>query len=47
MEVGINEQVMTALPPSSIDAERSVLGAVLQDTGAATLAFETLMPADF
>ncbi len=36
-----------ALPPSSIDAERSVLGAVLQDSAAATLAFETLMPADF
>ena len=26
MENGINEQVMTVLPPSSIDAERSVLG---------------------
>lgn len=38
---------MQALPPSSLDAERSVIGAVLQDTGAATLAFETLMPDDF
>ena len=49
METGIslNEQVMTALPPSSIDAERSVIGAVLQDAGAATLAFETLQPVDF
>ena len=47
MESGFNEQVMSVLPPSSIDAERSVLGAVLQDTGAATLAFETLMPTDF
>lgn len=47
MESGIPEQLMTALPPSSIDAERSVLGAMLQDTGAATLAFETLMPVDF
>ena len=34
MESGFNEQVMSVLPPSSIDAERSVLGAVLQDTGA-------------
>jgi len=47
METGISEQVMTILPPSSLDAERSVLGAVLQDSGAATLAFETLMPEDF
>ena len=35
------------LPPSSLDAERSVLGAMLQDAAAATLAFESLMPADF
>ena len=47
MEAGFNEQIMAALPPSSIDAERSVLGAVLQDTGAATLAFETLKADDF
>lgn len=47
METGYNEQVVSVLPPSSIDAERSVLGAVLQDSGAATLAFETLLPADF
>lgn len=47
MESGISEQPITALPPSSIDAERSVLGAMMQDSGAATLAFETLMPADF
>ena len=47
MEQGISEQIMTVLPPSSLDAERSVLGAVLQDSGAATLAFETLMPEDF
>jgi len=39
--------LITAVPPNSIDAERSVIGAVLQDTGAATLAFETLMPEDF
>lgn len=42
-----NGEMITALPPSSIDAERSVIGAVLQDSGAATLAFETLAPEDF
>ncbi len=47
METGLAEQVMTVLPPSSIDAERSVLGAMLQDTGAATLAFENLTAGDF
>lgn len=35
------------LPPSSIDAERSVIGAMLQDNGAASLAFENLVPEDF
>ena len=40
-------ELSRALPPSSIDAERSVLGAVLQDISAATLAFETLQPDDF
>ena len=47
METGVSEQIAAALPPSSIDAERSVLGAMLQDSGAATLAFETLVPEDF
>lgn len=47
MEAGYSEPMMNVLPPSSLDAERSVLGAVLQDSGAATLAFETLMPSDF
>ena len=47
METGVPEQIASALPPSSIDAERSVLGAMLQDSGAATLAFETLVPEDF
>ena len=28
METGVSEQIASALPPSSIDAERSVLGAV-------------------
>lgn len=47
MEAGMNESIMAALPPSSLDAERSVLGAMMQDSGAANLAFETLMPEDF
>lgn len=47
MQDGLNEQPLAVLPPSSLDAERSVLGAVLQDSGAATLAFELLTPADF
>ena len=47
MESGLSSQLATALPPSSIDAERSVLGAMMQDSGAATLAFETLLPSDF
>lgn len=42
-----DDQLLAVLPPSSLDAERSVLGAVLQDAGAATLAFETLAAADF
>ena len=42
-----SQDYIPALPPSSADAERSVLGAVLQDSGAATLAFETLTPEDF
>ncbi len=48
MEISLNDQqILAALPPSSLDAERSVLGAVLQDSGAANLAFETLTPEDF
>lgn len=47
MQDGLNEQPLAVLPPSSLDAERSVLGAALQDSGAATLAFELLTPADF
>ena len=47
MEAGMNESIVAALPPSSLDAERSVLGAMMQDSGAANLAFETLMPEDF
>ena len=48
MEVSLNDQqILAALPPSSLDAERSVLGAVMQDSGAANLAFETLTPEDF
>ena len=29
MEAGMNEAIRSALPPSSIDAERSVLGAMM------------------
>ncbi len=47
MEAGMNEAIRSALPPSSIDAERSVLGAMMQDSGAASLAFENLAPEDF
>lgn len=42
-----SQQYAALVPPSSIDAERSVLGAVLQDSGAASLAMETLAPDDF
>jgi len=41
------QEYQRALPPSNIDAERSVLGAMLQDAAAATLAIETLQPGDF
>lgn len=41
------QELTRALPPSSLDAERSVLGAILQDDAAATLAFEALQPEDF
>ena len=41
------QDLMRITPPNSADAERSVLGAVLQDAGAATLAIETLQPDDF
>ena len=42
-----NQDLMRIAPPNSVDAERSVLGAVLQDAGVATLVFETLMPDDY
>ena len=42
-----DQELMRIAPPNSVDAERSVLGAVLQDAGVATLVFETLMPDDF
>ncbi len=41
------QELLRALPPNSLDAERSVLGAMLQDASSATLAFETLSPGDF
>jgi len=42
-----SREMTAVLPPSSIDAERSVIGAMLQDNGAASLAFENLVPEDF
>ena len=42
-----DQELMHIAPPNSVDAERSVLGAVLQDAGVATLVFESLMPDDF
>ena len=36
------QDYMRITPPNSADAERSVLGAAMQDVGAATLAVETL-----
>jgi len=41
------QEFQRALPPSNIDAERSVLGAMLQDAAAVILAFEALQPGDF
>jgi len=41
------QDLMRITPPNSTDAERSVLGAALQDIGAATLAVETLQADDF
>ncbi|MDD3214028.1 MAG: replicative DNA helicase [Eubacteriales bacterium] len=41
------QELMRIAPPNSVDAERSVLGAVLQDANVATLVFETLSPDDF
>ncbi|MBE5801409.1 MAG: replicative DNA helicase [Clostridiales bacterium] len=42
-----NREIAAVLPPSSIDAERSVIGAMLQDNGAASLSFEMLSAEDF
>ncbi|NLI22045.1 MAG: replicative DNA helicase [Clostridiales bacterium] len=41
------QELVRIAPPNSVDAERSVLGAVLQDQGVATLVFELLQPDDF
>ncbi len=41
------QELMHVAPPNSVDAERSVLGAMLQDAGVATYVFETLTPDDF
>lgn len=42
-----SQELARVVPPSSIDAERSVLGAMLQDAAAATLAIEALDENDF
>jgi len=41
------QELLRVAPPNSVDAERSVLGAVLQDANVATYVFETLQPDDF
>ena len=41
------QDLISITPPNSVDAERSVLGAAMQDAGAATLAIETLQADDF
>ena len=41
------QDLISITPPNSVDAERSVLGAAMQDSGAATLAVETLQSDDF
>ncbi len=41
------QDLISITPPNSVDAERSVLGAAMQDAGAATLAVETLQADDF
>ncbi len=41
------QELARVVPPNSVDAERSVLGAMLQDAAAATLAIESLEETDF
>ncbi len=41
------QELVSITPPNSVDAERSVLGAAMQDSGAATLTVETLQEDDF
>ena len=41
------QDLLNITPPNNTDAERSVLGAVMQDSGAATLAVERLQADDF
>jgi replicative DNA helicase len=41
------QDLLRITPPNSADAERSVLGAAMQDVGAATLAVEALQADDF
>ncbi|MBR2054916.1 MAG: replicative DNA helicase, partial [Clostridia bacterium] len=43
----MQNQALTAIPPHSTDAERSVLGALLQDGNALSAAVEALKDDDF
>lgn len=47
MELYQRSEETFALPPNSIDSERAVLGAMLQDKAAVSLAIETLQKEDF
>ena len=41
------QELLRTLPPNNIDAERSVLGAMLQDSSAATLSLNFSPPVTF
>ena len=43
----INGQLMGRIPPHSIDAEQSVLGAMIVDKEAINVAIESVKPVDF
>ena len=43
----IRDDMRSMVPPNSVEAEISVLGAMLQDSGAVLRAAEQLVPEDF
>ena len=43
----IRDDMRSMVPPNSVEAEISVLGAMLQDSGAVLRAVEQLVPEDF